>query len=131
MRRDYSAYLEDIVQAAQKISRYIDGLSLQTFSEDEKTIDAVVRNLEVIGEAAKNIPVDIRERYSEIPWERIVGLRNILIHEYFALSLKIVWDVAWNKLPLLERQMKKIARGINKRKICNFYDLRHPAHRQA
>jgi uncharacterized protein with HEPN domain len=66
MPRDYKAYLEDIVQAAQKINKYIAGLSLQTFSADEKTIDAVVRNLEVIGEAVRNIPGDIRERYPAI-----------------------------------------------------------------
>jgi len=105
MPRDYRAYLEDIVQAAQKIHRYISGLSLQTFSDDEKTVDAVVRNLEVIGEAVRNIPVDIRGRYPEINWQRIVGLRNILIHEYFALSMKIIWDIARNKLPILEQQI--------------------------
>jgi len=108
MPRDYKAYLEDIVQAAQKISRYISGLSLQTFSADEKTIDAVVRNLEVIGEAVRNIPADIIERYSEIEWRRIAGLRNILIHEYFAISMKIIWDIVTNKLPILEQQIKKI-----------------------
>jgi uncharacterized protein with HEPN domain len=90
MPRDYKAYLEDIVQAAQKINRYISGLSLQTFAADEKTIDAVVRNLEVIGEAVRNIPADIIERYAEIEWRRIAGLRNILIHEYFAISMKII-----------------------------------------
>ena len=111
MPRDYKAYLEDIVQAAQKINRYISGLSLQTFSSDEKTIDAVVRNLEVIGEAVRNIPVDIRERYPEIEWRRIAGLRNILIHEYFAISMKIIWDIARNKLPILEKEIKKIIKG--------------------
>ena len=108
MPRDYKAYLEDIVQAAQKINRYISGLSLQTFSADEKTIDAVVRNLEVIGEAVRNIPVNIRERYPAIEWHRIAGLRNILIHEYFAISMKIIWDIVTNKLPILEQQIKKI-----------------------
>ena len=106
--RDYKTYLEDIVQAAQKIDRYISELSLQTFSADEKTIDAVVRNLEVIGEAVRNIPGNIRERYPEIEWHRIAGLRNILIHEYFAISMKIIWDIVTNKLPILEQQIKKI-----------------------
>jgi uncharacterized protein with HEPN domain len=68
----------------------------------------VVRNLEVIGEAVRNIPADIRDRYSEIEWQRIAGLRNILIHEYFAVSLKIIWDIATNKLPILEQQIDKI-----------------------
>jgi uncharacterized protein with HEPN domain len=78
-------------------------LSLQTFSADERTIDAVVRNLEVIGEAVRNIPADIIERYSEIEWRRIAGLRNILIHEYVAISIKIIWDIVTNKLPILEK----------------------------
>jgi uncharacterized protein with HEPN domain len=108
MPRDYKAYLEDIVQAAQKINRYISGLSVQTFSDDEKTIDAVVRNLEVIGEAVRNIPEDIRDKYPEIAWRRIAGLRNILTHEYFAVSTKIVWDISTNKLPILEQQINKI-----------------------
>ncbi len=108
MPRDYKAYIEDIFLAAKKINKYIFGLSFQTFSADEKTIDAVVRNLEVIGEAVRNIPADIRDRYSEIEWHRIAGLRNILIHEYFAISLKIIWDIATNKLPILEQQIDKI-----------------------
>jgi uncharacterized protein with HEPN domain len=108
MPRDYKAYLEDIVQAAQKINRYVSGLSVQTFSDDEKTIDAVVRNLEVIREAVRNIPEDIRDKYSKIAWRRIAGLRNILIHEYFAISTKIIWDISTNKLPILEQQIKKI-----------------------
>ena len=108
MPRDYKAYIEDIVRAAKKINKYISGLSFQTFSADEKTIDAVVRNLEVIGEAVRNIPADIRDRYSEIEWHRIAGMRNILIHEYFAISLKIIWDIAKNKLPILEQQIDKI-----------------------
>lgn len=108
MPRDYKAYLEDIVQAAQKINRYVSGLSVQTFSDDEKTVDAVVRNLEVIGEAVRNIPEDIRDKYPKIAWHRIAGLRNILIHEYFAISTKIIWDISTNKLPILEQQIKKI-----------------------
>ena len=108
MPRDYKAYLEDIVQAAQKINHYISGLSFETFSGDDKTIDAVVRNLEVIGEAVRNIPKDIRDKYPEIAWRRIAGLGNILIHEYFAISMKIIWDISTNKLPILEQQINKI-----------------------
>ena len=109
MPRDYKVYLEDIVQAAAKINRYISGIVIsRLFTADEKTIDAVVRNLEVIGEAVRNIPADIRERYPEIEWHRIAGLRNILIHEYFGISMKIIWDIVTNKLPILEQQIKKI-----------------------
>jgi len=108
MPRDYKAYLEDIVQAAQKINRYISGLSLQTFSADEKTIDAVVRNLEVIGEAVRNIPADIRERYPEIEWHRIAGLRNILIHEYLDLDPDKVYDRLQNGLGDFEQFQREI-----------------------
>jgi uncharacterized protein with HEPN domain len=83
-------------------------LSVQTFADDDKTIDAVLRNLEVIGEAVRNVPEDIRDKYPEIAWRRIAGLRNILTHEYFAVSTTIIWDIATNKLPLLERQINKI-----------------------
>lgn len=108
MARDYKVFLEDILEAIGKIRRYIGGSSKDEFSRDEKTLDAVVRNLEVIGEAVKKIPLDVRSKYPSVDWQKIAGLRDILIHEYFGIDLEIVWDIIQNKLPDLEAQVRKI-----------------------
>jgi len=106
MPRDSRVYLEDILEATRKITVYTGGLSKAAFLEDEKTIDAVVRNLEVIGEAVKNLPEDLRAQYSAVEWKKIAGLRDILIHEYFGLDAEIVWDIVQNKVPALDREVR-------------------------
>ncbi|MBM4273951.1 MAG: DUF86 domain-containing protein [Deltaproteobacteria bacterium] len=108
MPRDFKVYLQDILLAIEKINKYKLGLSFEELMEDEKTIDAVIRNLEIIGEAVRNIPRHIREQYQDIEWEKISSLRNILIHEYFAIQMKIIWEIIENKLPILEIQIRKI-----------------------
>jgi len=92
-------YLEDIQQAIEKIERYITGFTYETFQEDEMAVDAVIRNVEIIGEAARNIPDDLRERYPEIPWKQIVGLRHIVAHKYFNVDLEIIWRITTENLP--------------------------------
>ena len=108
MPRDYKIYLEDMREAGDKIRRYAAGHSLNSFSADEKTVDAVVRNLEILGEAAKRIPEDVRLANPQVDWYRISGLRDILIHQYFGIDLVIVWDVVENKLPILLQQLDQI-----------------------
>lgn len=100
MRRDVTVFLDDIVAACEKIGRYVPQ-SFEQFAADERTIDAVVRNLEIIGEAAKRVPPETRAEMPEIEWQRIAGLRDILIHEYFAVDLRIVWDVVQTRVPAL------------------------------
>ena len=108
MPRDYDVYLEDILEAIGRIRRYTAAVALQTFSQDEKTVDAVVRNLEIIGEAVKQVPESVRLHHPEVDWKRIAGLRDILIHAYFEIDLEIVWDIVQGKLPTLEQQIKRI-----------------------
>jgi len=107
MPRDFEVYLEDILQAIAKIRTYVAGATRQSFAQDNMRIDAVVRNLEVIGEAAKMIPEAIRVEYPNIEWKKIAGLRDILAHHYFEVDLDIVWDIVQNKLPELERDLGK------------------------
>jgi len=90
------------------IKQYVSGMSFDDFADDRKTQDAVIRNLEVIGEAAGALPDNIKEKADSIEWYKIVALRNILIHEYFGVSLKIVWDVVQNKLEELETECRNI-----------------------
>jgi uncharacterized protein with HEPN domain len=106
MPRDSRVYLEDILEATRKITTYTGSFSKATFLEDEKTIDAVVRNLEVIGEAVKKLPEDLRVQHSAVEWKKIAGLRDILIHEYFGLDSEIVWDIVQNKVPALDREVR-------------------------
>ncbi len=108
MPRDFKLYLEDILECIAKINRYVSGLTFDNFSKDEKTIDAVIRNLQIIGEASRNIPNIIRVEHPEIKWRRIIGLRNILIHVYYSLTLKIIWDIVKKELPILHEQIKQL-----------------------
>lgn len=101
MPRDYLLYLEDIQTALDRIGRYTQGQSLETFSVDEMRIDAVVRNLETLGEAVKHLPADIRALAPDTPWAQIAGLRDVLAHTYFSVNLTLIWDIVAHEAPAL------------------------------
>jgi uncharacterized protein with HEPN domain len=91
MKRDYRLYLDDILEAIGKIEKYTDGLSFEQFRNDDKTVDAVIRNFAVFGEAAKQIPAKIRNiNAPEIPWKEMAGMRDKLVHEYFGIRHDVV-----------------------------------------
>ncbi len=111
MPRDSDVYLEDILTSISRIRAYSSGLDRKGFGEDQKTVDAVVRNLEIIGEAVKGLPESVRSQDPEVEWPKIAGLRDVLIHTYASVDLDIVWDVVTTKLGDLERSVRNLLKG--------------------
>jgi uncharacterized protein with HEPN domain len=92
-------FLDDIQTAMSRIAEYIKGYDFEHFKKDYKTVDAVIRNFEIIGEASKNLDEKIKEKYPDVPWKEMYYLRNRVSHEYFGVDYEIIWDVATNYLP--------------------------------
>jgi uncharacterized protein with HEPN domain len=109
MPREYKIFFKDILSSIKKIEKYVKGKGYEAFKNDDKTVDAVVRNLEIIGEAVKNIPAIIRKRDKSIEWQKIAGLRDVLIHDYFGVDVEILWDIVKNKLPELKQKINKLS----------------------
>lgn len=118
-RREFILYLEDMHQSMQRIEEYLGDLDFKKFKMTYIVVDAVIRNFEIIGEASKRIPKDIQEKYPEIPWRKMYGLRNLIAHEYFGIDYEMIWEIAKNHLPQncndLQRIIaKEIAKDGNK-----------------
>ncbi len=107
-KRDITLFLEDIVEAIERISEYTGDYSQEEFQNDQKTIDAVVRNIEIIGEAVSNIPDELRNKHPQIPWKKIVGARNIVIHKYFGVDTNTLWIIITKQLPEFKSQISMI-----------------------
>lgn len=105
-------YLEDMKLAMDRIAEYIEGYSFIKFKKDYKTVDAVIRNFEVIGEASKNLPKEFKDRYTEIPWSEMYLLRNKVSHEYFGIDYEIIWDIASNYLPQNRKELAIIINNV-------------------
>ncbi|MFH1160269.1 MAG: DUF86 domain-containing protein [bacterium] len=100
--------LEDILESAERILEYTKKISFEEFSKDNKTVDAVIRNFEIIGEASNLLQDEIKDKYSEIDWHRIRGFRNRIVHDYFGVDLQIVWKITFDQIPGLISEITKI-----------------------
>ncbi len=110
MIRDYRLYLGDILKSISKIERFVDGYDFEAFKADDKTVSACVREIEVIGEAAKQIPSEITSQYINIPWSLMAKMRDKMIHWYFEIDEEIVWKVIKEQFPSLKADIEKIQR---------------------
>ena len=108
MKRIIALYLNDILEAVERIEKYTDGLTFENFSKNPLVVDAVIRNFEIIGEAAKNIPAGVKENQPQIQWKEMAGMRDKLSHEYFGVNMEILWRTAKNRLPVLKPQIKEL-----------------------
>ena len=112
--REYTDYLQDILDAATKARQFMEHVVFEAFCDNDEKVFAVIRALEIIGEAAKNIPKSIRGRYTEIPWEDIVGMRNKVIHDYFGVDLEVIWKTLHEDLPPLQAAIAKVLEDLKK-----------------
>ena len=106
--RDYTLYLKDILAAIESIEDFIAGMDLDTFQIDDKTTSAVMRKLEIIGEAVKQIPDEIRQNYSQVPWKEMAGMRDKLIHFYFGIDYHLVWKTITERLPQVKQEIQRV-----------------------
>ena len=112
MTRDYKLFLNDIVESIEKILEFTKDMSFEEFIEDDKTASAVVRKLEIIGEASKNIPNQIRKKHKTVPWKEMAKTRDKLIHGYFVVDYEIVWKVVKERLPIIKPKLEKLLKEI-------------------
>jgi len=114
MKREAGDFIEDIVNAMNKALRFVEGMSFEEFSKDDKTIFAVIRAIEIIGEATKNIPDEIKKAYPEIPWKGMAGMRDKVIHGYFGVDLKVVWDTVTKRIPEIKELFERMLDDMRK-----------------
>lgn len=108
MKRDYRIFINDILECIAKIEKFVEDMNFEEFLKDEKTKSAVVRELEVIGEATKNIPKSIRQRYESLPWSQMAKTRDKIIHFYFGVDYEIVWKVVKERLPEIKSSIEEV-----------------------
>ena len=112
MNKDYIVYLQHILEAIESIQSYTKGLDADKFRKNKMAVDAVVRNLEIIGEATKKLPAVVRNKYAQVEWKKIAGMRDILVHDYFGVDVEKVWNVVIHRLPDLKENITQIVESV-------------------
>jgi|SRR3989344_1705458 len=114
MKRDSKLFVKDIIDAIEFIEEFVSDMTLDELKEDEKTSSAVIRKFEIIGEAVKYMPTSVKEKYHEIQWKSMAGMRDRLIHAYFGIDYNLVWAAIKNEIPKLRPKLKKVLSSIEK-----------------
>ena len=116
-KRDATIFLEDILKNIELIEKFTKNKTKESFRMDTKTQYSVIRGIEIIGEAAKNLPKNLTSKYSDIPWKDITGMRDKLIHSYFGVNFKLVWGVVKKDIPNLKKKIKKVLYELEKTRV--------------
>jgi len=111
--KDYRDYVQDILDSIDETDEFVKGMTFKDFLKDRKTINATIRSIEVIGEATKNIPLSLRDKYPNVPWKKMAGMRDKLIHEYSGVDLEIVWQTIKKELPLVKPLIGEILKELD------------------
>jgi uncharacterized protein with HEPN domain len=110
-KRDWKLLFEDMLESITRIEKYTEKVDRKEFADNQMIIDAVVRNIEIIGEASKNVPGEIQEKFSEIPWKKLNGIRNRIVHAYFGVDTSIIWFIIENELSMLKKSITRALEG--------------------
>jgi len=110
--REYKLYLTDIIAAMESIERFVEGMTFEEFQRDDKTFSAVIRKFEIIGEASRNIPDEIKQKHPSVPWKEMSGMRDRLIHGYFGVDSNLVWLTVKNRMPAAKKMIQALLAGL-------------------
>jgi uncharacterized protein with HEPN domain len=112
--RDYRDYLQDIFDAVNDIENFVDNMTYEEFIKDRKTLNAVVRSIEIIGEASKNIPETMKAKHKELPWKQMAGMKDKLIHAYFGVDVETLWKAVKENIPPLRQSIQQMLKDLEK-----------------
>ena len=108
MKRDYRLFIKDIIAAMESIEGFVEGMSFEELMQDDKTASAVIRKFEIVGEATKRLSDELKEEHPEIPWKRMAGMRDRLIHAYFGVDYKLVWEAIKAEVPSMKLKLQEV-----------------------